>query len=66
MTISTPTELINYIKKNFDSLTDNQYQILINNTLKVFPFGKPKNVNEAISTINEMSKIPLETRPLFI
>jgi hypothetical protein len=65
MTISTPNELINYIKKHFDSLTDKQYQTLLNNTLRVYPFEKPKNVMEAISTINEMSKIPLEIRPLF-
>ena len=65
MTISTPNDLINYIEKHFDSLTDEQYIKLLNNTLKVYPFEKPKNVKEAISTINEMSKIPLEIRPLF-
>ena len=65
MTISTPNDLINYIEKHFDSLTDEQYIKLLNNTLKVYPFEKPKNVMEAISTINEMSKIPLEIRPLF-
>jgi hypothetical protein len=27
--------------------------------------NKPTSVKEAISTINEMSKIPLEIRPLF-
>lgn len=66
MTISTPNELINYVKKHFNKLTDKQYQTLLNNTLRVYPFEKPKNVNEAISTINEMSKIPLEIRPLFV
>jgi hypothetical protein len=65
MTISTPNELITYIEKNFDKLSDEQYFKLLNNTLKVYPFEKPKNVMEAISTINEMSKIPLEIRPLF-
>jgi hypothetical protein len=65
MTISTPNDLINYIKKHFDKLSDKQYQTLLNNTLRVYPFEKPKNVMEAIKTINEMSKIPLEIRPLF-
>jgi hypothetical protein len=65
MIIRTSNELIKYIQKNFDSLTDEQYFKLLNNTLKVYPFEKPKNVMEAISTINEMSKIPLEIRPLF-
>jgi hypothetical protein len=65
MTISTPNELINYFKKHFDKLTNKQYQTLLNNTLRVYPFEKPKTLNEAISTINEMSKIPLEIRPLF-
>ena len=65
MIIRTSSELIKYIEKHFDSLTDEQYFKLLNNTLKVYPFEKPKNVMEAISTINEMSKIPLEIRPLF-
>jgi uncharacterized UPF0146 family protein len=65
MTISTPNDLINYIEKHFDSLTDEQYIKLLNNTLKVYPMNKPTNVMEAILTINEMSKIPLEIRPLF-
>jgi hypothetical protein len=65
MTISTPQELIKYIEKNFDSLTDEQYFKLLNTTLKVYPLTKPTNVNEAILTINEMSILPLEIRPLF-
>jgi len=65
MKISNPTELITYIQKNFTSLTDEQYIKLLNNTLKVYPMNKPTNVIEAILTINEMSKIPLEIRPLF-
>lgn len=66
MKISNPNELISYVKKHFDKLTNKQYETLLNNTLRVYPFGKPKNVNEAILTIKEMSKIPLEIRPLFV
>jgi len=65
MKISNPTELITYIQKNFTSLTDEQYIKLLNNTLKVYPMNKPTNVIEAILTINEMSSLPLEIRPLF-
>ena len=65
MTISTPNDLIIYIEKHFDSLTDEQYIKLLNNTLRIYPMNKPTSVKEAISTINEMSKIPLEIRPLF-
>jgi hypothetical protein len=66
MTISTPNDLINYIEKHFDSLTDEQYFKLLNNTLKVYPMNKPTSVKEAISTINQMSSLPITERPLFV
>jgi hypothetical protein len=66
MTISTPNDLINYIKKHFDRLTNEQYFKLLNNTLKIYPLNKPKSVKEAISTINQMSSLSLEIRPLFV
>jgi hypothetical protein len=66
MTISTPNQLINYIEKHFDSLTDEQYFKLLNNTLRIYPMNKPTSVKEAISTINQMSVLPITERPLFV
>lgn len=66
MTISTPNDLIIYIEKHFDSLTDEQYFKLLNNTLRIYPMNKPTSVKEAISTINQMSVLPITERPLFV
>jgi hypothetical protein len=66
MTISTPNDLIIYIEKHFDSLTDEQYFKLLNNTLRIYPMNKPTSVKEAISTINQMSSLPITERPLFV
>ena len=66
MTISTPNDLIKYIEKHFDSLTDEQYFKLLNNTLRIYPMNKPTSVKEAISTINQMSVLPITERPLFV
>jgi hypothetical protein len=66
MTISTPNDLIKYIEKHFDSLTDEQYFKLLNNTLRIYPMNKPTSVKEAISTINQMSSLPITERPLFV
>lgn len=65
MKITTSTELISYIQKNFDNLTASEYLKLINTTLKVYPLNKPCNVLQAVSMIKKMSQIPIEIRPLF-
>jgi hypothetical protein len=66
MIIRNSAQLITYLKTNFHKLTEQQYFQLLNNTLKVYPLEKPNNVNEAISTINAMSVLPIENRPLFV
>jgi hypothetical protein len=65
MTISTPQELIDFLKKNYVSLSDDQYFRLLNTTLKVYPLNKPKKIEDAINMIQEMSEIPLHCRPIF-
>lgn len=65
MTISTPKELIDFLKKNYLSLSDDQYFRLVNTTLKVYPLNKPKRLEDAIDMIQEMSNIPLQSRPIF-
>lgn len=63
--ISTLKELIAYVKTNYDKLTDSQFQILLNNTLFIYPLEKPKTLNKAIEMINHFGNIPIEIRPLF-
>ena len=65
MIISTPQELIDFLKKNYLSLSDDQYFRLVNTTLKVYPLNKPKKIEDAINMIQEMSEIPLHSRPIF-
>jgi hypothetical protein len=65
MIISTPQELIDFLKKNYLSLSDDQYFRLVNTTLKVYPLNKPKKLEDAINMIQEISEIPLHSRPIF-
>jgi hypothetical protein len=65
MNINNLNELISYVNTNFNELTDNEFQTLLNSTLFIYPLRKPKTVIEAINMIKKYGNIPIENRPLF-
>ena len=60
MKISNTAELKDFLKKNFDSITDGQYVELLAETLGVYEHSKPKDVDVIINKIDKHWKI-LET-----
>ena len=65
MNINNLNELISYVKTNFNELTDNEFQTLLNSTLFIYPLRKPETEIEAINMIKKYGNIPIENRPLF-
>lgn len=68
--ITTPEELIEFLKVNFDSLSDVAYSKLIRATCDVFVMGKPNTLEEAINDINNhldlLNKVPFGgEKPIF-
>jgi len=53
------------MEKNFDKLTDSQFEKVLNATLTIYPLEKPKSLDEALDMISHYGNIPLEIRPLF-
>jgi hypothetical protein len=65
MKINNLNDLVSYVKANFNELTDNEFQTLLNSTLFIYPLEKPKTEIEAINMIKKYGNIPIEIRPLF-
>lgn len=56
MTIQTIDELLDFIKTNYEKLSNEKYVDLIRLTLQVYVFGKPKTKEEALEQILEHYK----------
>ena len=63
--INTLKELIDYVNVNFDKLSDENFQKLLNTTLFIYPLRKPETKEEAIKMIEKWGVVPVESRPLF-
>lgn len=64
MKIINSSSLIEYMKLNFDTLSDEQYSEILQSTLQIY-VEKPTNVNDAIELIISYSSMSLQYRPLF-
>ena len=69
VTINSIEELVEFLKSNFDNLTDSDYSTLIKQSLDLYCTAKPKTLEIAINDILEAWEIvkqyPQE-RPIFI
>jgi hypothetical protein len=58
-------DLVLFILHYFDELNEQQWSNLMRETLQIYPFEKPKDVQEAIDIVWKYSSIPIGIRPLF-
>jgi hypothetical protein len=52
MTISSPTELKAFLIENFDWILDSDYVEIMANTLGIYEYSKPKDLDKLLSRID--------------
>lgn len=63
MKITNPAELKAFLIENFQWISDNDYIEIMANTLGIYEYTKPKNLNNLLSKIDTHAAY-LETQPV--
>ena len=63
MTISNPTELRAFLIENFDWILDSDYVEIMANTLEIYEYSKPKDLDKLLTRIDTHAAY-LATQPI--